>query len=156
MVDMFTVLTIFLLQNYNSTGKVIDIPKEVILPQASAHKELDPALVINITKDFIALGRQTIMPTTAIAANSDWLLPPLLEAFRSQILQYQERQSEGRLKKLADQTRNQFAGPEKVIITLQADKAVAFSIIKKVMYTLTEAGADEINFAVLQKPSVAK
>ncbi len=29
MVDMFTVLVIFLLQNYNTTGEILYIPKEV-------------------------------------------------------------------------------------------------------------------------------
>ena len=35
-------------------------------------------------------------------------------------------------------------------ITVQADKSVDFLTIKKVMFTLYEAGAAEINFAVMK------
>ena len=35
-------------------------------------------------------------------------------------------------------------------MTVQADKAMDAGTVKKVMYTLTEAGASEINFAVLR------
>jgi biopolymer transport protein ExbD len=33
-------------------------------------------------------------------------------------------------------------------VTIQSDKGVDFLMLKKVMYTATEAGASEINFAV--------
>ena len=54
MVDMFTVLTVFLLQNYNpDTGAVLDIPAEVRLPQASKHKEVKPSHVVTVSRNFI-------------------------------------------------------------------------------------------------------
>lgn len=37
-------------------------------------------------------------------------------------------------------------------VTVQADKGVDFGTVKKVMYTVTEAGASEINFAVMKLP----
>ena len=49
MVDMFTVLVVFLLQNYNVTGQVLYIPKEVVLPKAQQIKELQPAVVVTIS-----------------------------------------------------------------------------------------------------------
>jgi biopolymer transport protein ExbD len=47
--------------------------------------------------------------------------------------------------------------PEKEInqfrrVTVQADKKIDFLTIKKIMYTVTEAGAEEINFAVMVIP----
>ena len=38
-------------------------------------------------------------------------------------------------------------------VTMQADKELDFLTIKKVMYTITEAGASLINFAVVPKKS---
>ncbi|MES2857036.1 MAG: adventurous gliding motility protein S, partial [Bdellovibrionota bacterium] len=32
MVDMFTVLAVFLLQNYQTTGEIIELSEEVVLP----------------------------------------------------------------------------------------------------------------------------
>ena len=37
-------------------------------------------------------------------------------------------------------------------VTIQADKGIDFLTVKKVMYTVTEAGAGEINFAVTKLP----
>ncbi len=36
-------------------------------------------------------------------------------------------------------------------ITIQSDKDIDFLTVKKIMYTVTEAGAGEINFAVIKK-----
>jgi biopolymer transport protein ExbD len=38
-------------------------------------------------------------------------------------------------------------------ITVQADKEIDFLTVKKILYTLTEAGAGEINFAVMKRES---
>ena len=53
MVDMFTVLAVFLLQNYNTTGQVIQLSDDVELPQASAVKELSPSNVVVISQEEI-------------------------------------------------------------------------------------------------------
>lgn len=49
MVDMFTVLVIFLLQNYNATGEILYLPKEVTLPKASTVVDLKPSVVVTIS-----------------------------------------------------------------------------------------------------------
>ncbi len=36
-------------------------------------------------------------------------------------------------------------------VTIQSDKTIDFLTVKKVMYTITEAGAGEINFAVTKE-----
>jgi biopolymer transport protein ExbD len=41
--------------------------------------------------------------------------------------------------------------PEFKKITIQSDKNVDFLTVKKVMFSVTEAGMQEINFAVLKK-----
>jgi biopolymer transport protein ExbD len=41
--------------------------------------------------------------------------------------------------------------PEWKKVTVQADRGIDFKIIKKILYTVTEAGAGEINFAVTKE-----
>jgi biopolymer transport protein ExbD len=36
-------------------------------------------------------------------------------------------------------------------VTIQADKGIDFLSVKKIMYTVSEAGAREINFAVMKE-----
>ena len=54
MVDMFTVLAVFLLQNYKV--EEIQLKKTVPLPQATAVKKLRPAHVVVVTQDQIFFG----------------------------------------------------------------------------------------------------
>jgi biopolymer transport protein ExbD len=152
MVDMFTVLVIFLLQNYNSTGEVIYIPKEVTLPKAQRIKELKPAVVVTISKTEILVDKTSVITFDAVKAQEDWMVQPLfkkvVEALQVAKMEF-ERKLENRLKVAVDSAQrqtNEMNTWNKV--TVQADKGIDFLTVKKIMYTVTEAGAGEINFAV--------
>ena len=79
MVDMFTILVVFLLQNYSSTGEIIYIPKDVKLPKASQVKELKPAHVVIITNKDLILDKETVGTLEEIKNQKDWLIPKLRE-----------------------------------------------------------------------------
>src|SRR5437879_4701953 len=49
MVDMFTVLTVFLLQNYAQTNQVLPLVDNVDLPKAHETKELKPSNVVVVS-----------------------------------------------------------------------------------------------------------
>lgn len=155
MVDMFTVLVIFLLQNYSATGEVIYIPKEVTLPKAEQIKELKPSVVVTISAKEIMLDKTPIITFDAVRAQEDWMIQPLVEPLKKAI-------EAARVKfdaKFANQLREvvKTGGTENEgpmpwnKVTVQADKGIDFLTVKKVMYTVTEAGANEINFAVMKR-----
>lgn len=157
MVDMFTVLVIFLLQNYSSTGEVIYLPKDVTLPKAAEIKELKPAVVVTISNKEILLDRNPIVTFDQVRAQEDWLIQPLQEKIKL-ALEEAKKQFDA---KLANQLREVIkqpkvdGQPEESTpwnkVTVQADKGIDFLTVKKVMFTVTEAGANEINFAVLKR-----
>lgn len=157
MVDMFTVLTIFLLQNYNATGAVIHIPEKVILPKASAVKELAPAHVVTVTPDFVMLDNNQIVEYTEVKDQRDWMIRPLYNRVRDALqkdeLEYRQSLKQT-LKDVVNPEDKQALKEEQLRkITVQADKDIDFLTIKKVMFTVTEAGSREINFAVVQEES---
>lgn len=159
MVDMFTVLVIFLLQNYSATGEIIYIPKEVTLPKATEIKELKPAVVVTISNKELLIDKTPVMTFDAVRAQEDWLLQPLSEPLKKAIELAKQKYEA----KLGNQLRQAVAPPvnpgepppEEATpwnkITVQADKGIDFLTVKKVMYTVTEAGASEINFAVMKR-----
>lgn len=156
MVDMFTVLVIFLLQNYNFTGEVLYIPKEVTLPKATKIKELKPAVVVTISSKEILVDKTSIIGYEALKAQQDWLIQPLqaklVEAIQT-ARQAFEKKLQNQLKAVVD-TPKDGKGPDTTPwnkVTIQADKGIDFLTVKKVMYTVTEAGAGEINFAVTKE-----
>lgn len=157
MVDMFTVLVIFLLQNYNTTGEILYIPKEVVLPMASSVRELKPAHVVTISSKEVLLDTDVVATFEEVEAAEDWNLPRLKEQLTEALAKSKtehESKLQNRIKDVVDATRGEVPEDQNAWskVTIQADKGVNFLAIKKVMFTVTEAGAGEINFAVTKVP----
>jgi biopolymer transport protein ExbD len=156
MVDMFTVLCVFLLQNYATTNQVLPMPEKVDLPAAHEVKELSPSNVVLIAKDGIMLNNVKVAEFNAVHEQQEWEIRPLMELLKKTV-----EQGEQKKKSLGNQLRsavNEAKQAPKVAevddfrkITVQADKLVDFLTVKKVMFSVTEAGMQEINFAVLKK-----
>lgn len=156
MVDMFTVLAVFLLQNYNTTGEVIELDDKVKLPIAQAVKELKPAHVIVVSRAEINLDKEVSVPYETVKGQDDWNIEPLATKLKQKFSEALEARNAGmgQIKQAVDATKPGAVSDDPDgyrRITVQADKSVDFLTIKKVMFTLYEAGAAEINFAVVKE-----
>lgn len=160
MVDMFTVLVIFLLQNYNATGEILYIPKEVVLPKAASVRELKPAHVVTISNKEILLDKDVVATYDEVKASGsdDWniqkLRDQLTEALQKSKAE-QESKLQNKIRDVVETTKGQDGTDDPNAwskVTIQADKGVDFLTVKKVLFTVTEAGAGEINFAVTKLP----
>lgn len=156
MVDMFTVLAIFLLQNYDVKDFIVYTPKEVVLPKAQSIKELKPAFVVTISSKEVLLDKTPIVTFQQVQGQSEWMIKPLydsLVAGLQRTKQEYEAKSKAQLLNVVDpQTNKDLEDPNAWRkITIQADKDIDFLTVKKIMYTVSEAGAGEINFAVVKK-----
>ncbi len=157
MVDMFTVLAVFLLQNYASTDQILYLPEKVQLPQAGAVKELKPSNVIIVSQDGIFLNEKNLVNYLQVKEQQDWMIEPLKAGVEQLIkdgdtlkekLGYKIQQAvkKARTDGTVDDGIDKYRK-----LTVQADKGIDFLTVKKVMYTATEAGVVEINFAVMKK-----
>lgn len=155
MVDMFTVLTVFLLQNYNTTGEVLFIPKEVELPSAQSTKELKPAHVVTISEQYIFLDEQPVLNFMDVKEQKDWFVRPLAEKLTQKIREEEVKYRQNLKTQLKQVVGNQIPKDDETKafrkVTVQADKKIDFMTIKKIMFTVTESGAEEINFAVIRR-----
>ncbi len=165
MVDMFTVLAVFLLQNYRV--EEIQLKKSVPLPQATAVKKLRPAHVVVVTQDEIFLDDIPVAKYDMVREQEHWLIETL-QIRLQRAIEDKKREMESGLKntlktafsKKPEETEEEEERLKRIAwgrVTMQADKNIDFLTIKKVMYTITEAGASLINFAVTpKKPSGEK
>lgn len=158
MVDMFTVLVVFLLMNFQSTGEVIPMRDNVDLPSASSTNELEPANVVVVGPDGVELNGKKVETIAAVKASKDWILPNLKLAVEKQIEADKREKKDSFLAGLQKNVRDaQDPDAEEKYeirkITIQADKKTDILSLKKVMFTLTEAGGEAINFAVLKIPT---
>lgn len=161
MVDMFTVLVVFLLMNYQSTGEVIPMKDSVELPQASAVDELEPANVVVLGPKGVEINNIKVESFSEVQASQDWILPKLKTELEKQIAldaQKNKKSVAARMQKAVRQAQapDALEGPKVKRITIQADKNIDILSLKKVMYTITEAGGEAINFAVMKVPGKEK
>lgn len=158
MVDMFTVLVVFLLQNYATTNQILPLPEAVELPQAKTVKELKPSNVVVLTEKDVQLNSTKVADFTEVKEAEDWLIVSL-ETELKKLIEEGEKAKQRLGNQIQDAVTEAREGekPEDEVdefrkITIQADSKVDFLTVKKIMYTVTEAGIYEINFAVIKKP----
>lgn len=159
MVDMFTVLVIFLLQNFDPTAanELLKLADKVELPKAETIKELKPAVVVTVTRENIMVNKEPVTQFSDVQAQTQWMVSPLLqkvqEAMALAKLEH-EKSLKNQIQKAVVDARGQSDQIDDEPwnkVTIQSDKGIDFLTVKKVMYTVTEAGAGEINFAVTKE-----
>ena len=93
MVDMFTVLTVFLLQNYKV--EAIQLKKSVPLPKASAIKKLKPAHVVVVTQDEIFLNEDPVARTEKVKEAEWWEITLLKDNLKIEIERKKQEMESG-------------------------------------------------------------
>ncbi|MDZ4677545.1 MAG: biopolymer transporter ExbD [Oligoflexia bacterium] len=144
MIDMFTIILVFLLKSYSSS--VVDMApmKDLRLPSSTATVSPVEALKLAVSKDGIYVDDKSIvvfengqLPKSATDASDTRFIKPLFEALNT-LAQ--------KSKNIAKQNENvTFDGK----IVFQADQSLNYQLIKKVMYTATIAGYSDFKFAVV-------
>ena len=154
MVDMFTVLVVFLLQNYAVTNQILPISEKIALPQAKEVKELKPSHVVLISEGIVSLNEDTLGSLSEQTSDTDWIFPPLREKVEELLRMSKEGSSNFLLSQFKKMSQNE--EDQELIktapfrVTIQADENSKFLDLKKIMYTLTDAGVREMNFAVIK------
>ena len=138
MVDMLTILVVFLLQTFSASGELLSVQKNIVLPEAQNFKDLEQAPIIAVASDSVTLNGA--MEADAAELNqentTDWKIAKLHDDLVTLKNNY----------KLLHPSEN-FAGT----VIVQADRNVDFKVVKKVMYSCAVAGYGNVNFAVQQK-----
>ena len=137
MVDMFSMLVMFLLMNFSSTGEVFFITKKIKMPDAAHGRDLESFPLISVGEGkvvFDAPGKAG-QPPIQVEESGDELPQLRLRLQQMRIME-------------------QTLKPDKVFkgqVNIQADEKVPLSQIKTVMNVLISEGWTGINFAVQSK-----
>jgi len=155
MVDLFTVLVVFLVPNYAQTGEVLEITEGVELPQAKEVKDLKPANVVILSRDNVQLNNEVVVTYNVVKADQDWVVDELKDKVIKLIEDGEKEKLAlgNRLKDAVSNIKDKEADDIDAFrkMTIQADEKIDFLTLKKVMFTVTDAGIYEINFAVLKR-----
>jgi len=144
MVDMMTMLVIFLLQQFSSTGEVLYMQKDIKLPDAHHGQVIDIAPVVAVSGSQIVVTGVKVADVQDLDRDSGYLnIPGLEERLRDEKKRWEYLHQNDPEKKWDGQ------------VNIQADKGVPFRIVKRVMYSCGVAGYFNLNFATLDLGSTA-
>lgn len=139
LMDVFTILVFFLLVN-SASSEVLETPKRIKLPDSVVETKPRETVVIFISSNEVMVQGEAVVLVSDILAMDGQDIAPIAE----------------RLATLSDNViglRTHIVA-ESQEVTVLADRAVPFSVIKKVMSTCTSQGYGRISLAVMQKSSM--
>lgn len=138
LMDVFTILVFFLLAN-SSSSEVLATPKLIELPSSVVEAKPRETVVIMVSPE-------TVLVQGEVVANT----PELLVSSTDSIPEITERLSQLEHNIIGISTKEIVESKE---ITVLADKAIPFRVLKKIMLTCTASGYGKISLAVIRKAS---
>ncbi len=135
MVDMFSILVIYLIMNFSSTGEIFFVSKDIIIPKASKGQPLQSFPLISVVKEKVMFDAENADGGESLYVEdiNEGQLPKLRKML--QAMRKIERQIGGE---------KNFRGQ----VNLQADEKTPIEEVKKVMRVLVDEGWTGINFII--------
>ncbi|MEW6042047.1 MAG: biopolymer transporter ExbD [Elusimicrobiota bacterium] len=141
MIDMFTLMVVFLLKNYSSQGQLVTPAEGLKLPISSIEKTAQEYLSVKISKNTIMVENTIVVDSSEyqqMASKKEYLIDPLYQLLI-------KRAEEAR--KTAEALKTEFSGT----ISIQGDEEIPYMILTKIMYTCGQAGYPNMNLVVYRK-----
>ena len=124
LVDMMTILVVFLLVNFSVQGELASSSNSLRLPDSTSRLHARPVLSIEIGPSEISIDGRPVVALAAVAAGDSLLIAPLAAALREAA-----------------------AGAPLAHVTLQCDRDLDFGLLKRIIHTCSAGGVAD--FAVL-------
>ncbi|MCP4545172.1 MAG: hypothetical protein GY835_01750 [bacterium] len=129
MVDMLTILLVFLLKSFSMEGNLVTASSDLVLPESTSMEQPVPELMVEITLGGVKLDGALIAPLADFAAADSLMIPGLYSELRT----------------LAE---DEGLGEEENKVTIQCDESLDFSIVKRVMFTCAQASFSDFSLLV--------
>lgn len=138
MMDILTVLLLFLLKSFVVEGEVITPIPGVDLPESSSKDKPQSSVVVAIFDDSVMLNGHEVAKIATVLDSEDLFIESLAEGLDDAREQVEE---------IARQrgTEEEFEGK----VAIQGDREIDFEILQRVMYTCSVSGYEDISLAVI-------
>ncbi|WP_158971417.1 biopolymer transporter ExbD [Paraglaciecola sp. L3A3] len=142
LMDIFTILVFFLMLNASDV-QVLQNDKSVTLPESTANTAAKETLLLLVNQDQVILQGKKMADIPDILASQNEVIASLVEE-----LNYQSTRQASTL--TTDENQPAPEGSAKAI-TIMADQAMPYALLKKLMQSCAQAGYTDIALAVEQK-----
>ncbi len=144
MVDMFTIMIVFLLKSYDSSTLEIKNVDNLKLPASVTASVPEEALLMLISQKAIFINNKKIAGITNgkievefLSKNDEDYIEPLFKELNKEAK---------KIEKIAERNSTvKFKGK----VFMQADKKLHYSVLRKVLYTATMAGYGDLRLAAI-------
>ncbi len=141
MMDMMTIILVFMIKNLDAEGQLLTQAENLILPISTS--KIQPktvSLTVVVDANYVIADNEQVVPTADVLAQEDLLVAKLDEILKDRRAIEQEHALKMGLP--ADEAGN---------IVVQIDKNIPYDAMYKVMATCGFSGYTNIAFAVMQK-----
>ncbi|VAV83615.1 hypothetical protein MNBD_DELTA01-2126 [hydrothermal vent metagenome] len=139
LMDVFTIILLFLLKSYSAEGDIMSIDSKLVLPVSTATEVTRTSLLLQVTPDDIIVEGEKVISVKEASAGKGMLVEPLYEKLNA---------IAKRTEYIAKSNKAlNFTG----LIVIQGDKRIPFRLLEKVMYTSGQAGYNGISLAVTKR-----
>ena len=126
MMDMFTIILVFLLKTYSTHGQLVNPSQDLTLPSSRVQRLPELGLDVTVSNDWILVNDKPTAHTAEVLASEDYLIPSLEE----EMLKYATE-----AEKMEARYGAKFSGK----VTIQGDKNIPYRLLMRVMYTCGQA-----------------
>ena len=137
MMDMMTILLLFLIKNFSTTGQLVTMSTDLRLPTSSSTQEVKKELNVSVTRHVILVGEDIIMEVKDIPQNEN-LIPPLYTRLSSMAKEFQQDEIK-------------YGRPFTREVIVQADENTQFQTLVKVLYTCGQAEFTKLKLLAIQE-----
>jgi biopolymer transport protein ExbD len=144
MLDMFTLILLFLLKSFSVEGSILANADNLVLPNSSSkRKPKSVNLQLAVTSEMVLIDNVAVMPTDDIRKLPPDAPDPVIHLIADKLsacrAQEEELVKSGAL----------HARTEKIVI--QVDKNIGFDVLFKIMNTCAKAEYTAMDFAVMER-----
>lgn len=140
MMDMFTIILVFLIKTYSTEGQLIHPSNTLTLPSSSVENPPEVALDVVISQKSIMVNERFVESMDNVFEHEQLYIPKLGEALLSYATE---------AKRIEEQYGIRFSGK----VTIQGDKNLPFSALVKVMATCGQSEYPNMRLVVYREKS---
>lgn len=140
MIDMFTILLVFLLKSYSADGQIVTVSDQLILPKARMEQRVELKLEVQVNNSVIVVDGDPIVTVTPDLLSSGNSIPEL-------VIRLSDHMEYSRL------TRGTLTEDD-MKINIQGDVGIPAILLQRVMASCSEAGYTAQNLAVIKSETV--
>ncbi len=138
MMDMFTIILVFLMKTYNTEGLLTHPSKDLTLPKSTTERPPEVALDVTVSREWIMVNERPVERLSAVENKTDLWIPTLYDALQK----YAQE-----AKRMEETYGIKFTGK----VTIQGDQKLPFSTLLKVMATCGRSEFPNMRLVVYQR-----